>query len=57
VTSKPQLIDLEFKVTHELEMNFQYESVIPFLERFQRFYRLDQEKSCESAKQIGYAAR
>ena len=56
-TTKKQLIDLEEKILCALEFGLHSAGPIPFLERYQRIFDLDQEASEHDFKQVGYTAR
>ena len=55
--TKNVLMELEEKVLKELEFKMHYAGPIPFLERFMKFFGLDENRELSPGKQIDIAAR
>lgn len=55
--AKNELIDLEHDVIKQLDFDLQYISPIPFLERFQRIFNLDQVRRDREAHTHDFLAR
>lgn len=55
--NRDQLIKLEEKIIRMLDFDLQWCTPLPFLERYQRILKLDQEKSNGINLKIGFSAR
>jgi hypothetical protein len=55
--NREQLIALEMKIIRMLDFDLQWQTPLPFLERYQRILKLDQEKSSNINLKIGFSAR
>ena len=55
--TKQELFDLEESIIRMLDFDLHYAGPIPFLERFQRIYNLDQTKRDREAFALNYLAR
>ena len=55
--TKERLVALEEQIIKELKFEMHYAGPIPYLNRFQRLFNIDQEKANQGAKQVGFAAR
>jgi cyclin B len=56
-TSKQDIINLEEQILKTLKFSLHYVGPIPFIERFQRLFGLDQEAQDHDFKQVGFTAR
>ena len=54
---KQDIVDLEEKILIELQFSIHYTGPIPFIERYQRIFGLDQENNDRDFKQVGFTAR
>ena len=55
--TKEKLVALEERIIKELNFFMHFAGPIPYLQRFARYFNIDQEKGCPGAKQVGFAAR
>lgn len=55
--TKERLVALEERIIKELNFRMHFAGPIPFLQRFQRYFNIDQERGNQGAKQVGFAAR
>ena len=57
LVSKRDFLLLESEIVRSLEFSFHHVSPLSFLERFQRVFELDQEKTDEASSYVGSLAR
>lgn len=55
--TKADLVNLEERILVDLEFGVHYAGPIPFIERYQRLLRIDQEGKEHDFKQVGFTAR
>ena len=55
--TKEKLVAQEEQIIKELRFRIHFSGPIPFLQRFQRYFNIDQERGNQGAKQVGFAAR